>query len=165
MSVGRSGYYSTREQCRRPPPLIYSAVRRGPTNHIGLGAPDQGARQGPIRPLGHIGGRSNQQLQVPGWPQITLRVAADRSKWSNNLALTDRPNILAWHHILTFFHLIERIPLVMLALNLSSHLVSLSVWNECKHREGTNDANDTIGECCVQRQGYEQASMEQRCAQ
>ena len=61
MSVGRSGHCLTREQCRRPPPLIYSAVRRGPTNHIGLGAPDQGASQGPTRPLGHIGGRSNQQ--------------------------------------------------------------------------------------------------------
>jgi hypothetical protein len=39
-----------------PPPPIYTAVRRGPTNHIGLGAPDQGARTRPKRPLGLMEG-------------------------------------------------------------------------------------------------------------
>jgi hypothetical protein len=43
----------------RPPPPIYSAVRRGSTNHIGLGASDQGARTRPKRPLGLIAGDQN----------------------------------------------------------------------------------------------------------
>jgi hypothetical protein len=41
------------------PTFLYSAVRRGPTNHVGLGVPDQGARTRSKRPLGLTGGRSN----------------------------------------------------------------------------------------------------------
>jgi hypothetical protein len=39
-------------------PFLYGTVRRGPPTANGLSAPDQGASQGPIRPLGLIGGRS-----------------------------------------------------------------------------------------------------------
>jgi hypothetical protein len=39
-------------------PLLYGTMRRGPPTANGLSAPDQGASQGPIRPLGLIGGRS-----------------------------------------------------------------------------------------------------------
>ena len=44
---------SRRTSCFEPPAptSIYSVVRRGPTNHVGLGAPDQGARPRPNRPL------------------------------------------------------------------------------------------------------------------
>jgi hypothetical protein len=41
-----------------PTPFLYGTVRRGPPTANGLSAPDQGASQGPIRPLGLIGGRS-----------------------------------------------------------------------------------------------------------
>ena len=43
------------------PHLVFIAqCDRGPLAIDGLGAPDQGAGQGPIRPLGLIGGRSFQ---------------------------------------------------------------------------------------------------------
>jgi hypothetical protein len=35
-----------------PHSLLYGTVRRGPTNPVGLDAPDQGGDQGPSRPLG-----------------------------------------------------------------------------------------------------------------
>ena len=39
--------------CRAPaPPLLYSAGHRGPPTMVWLGAPDQGASQGPVRPVG-----------------------------------------------------------------------------------------------------------------
>jgi hypothetical protein len=58
LSVGRSGSIVNlvSRACRRH--LSIYAVRRGPTNHIRLSAPDQGVRQSPIRSLGLIGGRS-----------------------------------------------------------------------------------------------------------
>ena len=45
---------SRRTSCFEPPAptSIYSTVRRGPTNHVGLGAPDQGARTRPKKAVG-----------------------------------------------------------------------------------------------------------------
>jgi hypothetical protein len=43
-----------------PHPVFIAQCDRGPPAIDGLGAPDQGAGQGPIRPLGLIGGRSFQ---------------------------------------------------------------------------------------------------------
>ena len=43
LSVGFAAHGEPRALSRRPPTSLYSAVRRGPTNHVGLGAPDQDA--------------------------------------------------------------------------------------------------------------------------
>jgi hypothetical protein len=51
-----------RTESQPAPTSIYSTVFRGPTNHVGLGAPDQDARARPKRPLGLTGGRSNLTL-------------------------------------------------------------------------------------------------------
>jgi len=49
-----------RTESRRPLPVFIAQCDRGLPAIDGLGAPDQGAGQGPIRPLGLIGGRSFQ---------------------------------------------------------------------------------------------------------
>jgi hypothetical protein len=43
MLVGSVASGEPRDASLQPPPSLYSAVWQGPTNHLGLGAPDQGA--------------------------------------------------------------------------------------------------------------------------
>ena len=57
---GVAAHGEPRTESRRPPPVFIAQCDRGPPAIDGLGAPDQGAGQGPIRPLGLIGGRSFQ---------------------------------------------------------------------------------------------------------
>ena len=44
-----------RTACRRPPPLYVALRDRGPSTILWLGAPDQGADQGSVGPLGPHG--------------------------------------------------------------------------------------------------------------
>jgi hypothetical protein len=48
----RDGWANLVPWARGPHSLLYGTVRRGPTNLVGLDAPDQGADQGPSQPLG-----------------------------------------------------------------------------------------------------------------
>jgi hypothetical protein len=45
---GNSGCGEPHTLSRQPPPLLYSAVRWGPTNHVGLGTRIRARDQGPI---------------------------------------------------------------------------------------------------------------------
>jgi hypothetical protein len=47
-----------------PNSLLYGTVRQGPTNLVGLDAPDQGVDQGPSRPLGLTWRRSILTLRA-----------------------------------------------------------------------------------------------------
>jgi hypothetical protein len=51
---GESGSGEPRTLSRRPPPLFIALGDGGPPAIDGLGAPDQGASQGPRRPLGFL---------------------------------------------------------------------------------------------------------------
>ena len=57
VSVGSATHGEPRTESRRPP-IFIAQCDRGPPAIDGLDAPDQGVGQGPIRPLGLIGGRS-----------------------------------------------------------------------------------------------------------
>jgi len=56
---GTSSSDQPREQSRRPPPLFIAQGDGGPPAMDGLGAPDQGASQGPKKPLGLLGQEIN----------------------------------------------------------------------------------------------------------
>ena len=58
VSAGSAAHGEPRTESRRPAPVFIAQCDRGPPAIDGLGAPDQGTGQGPIRPLGLIGGRS-----------------------------------------------------------------------------------------------------------
>jgi len=60
VSVGSAAHGEPRSESRWPPSIFIAQCDRGRPAIDGLGAPDQGAGQGPIRPLGLIGGRSFQ---------------------------------------------------------------------------------------------------------
>jgi hypothetical protein len=59
MSVGKWRLRWTSYQEPSSPTFIYNAVWRGPTNHVGLDAPDQGVRTRLKRSLGLMVGNQN----------------------------------------------------------------------------------------------------------
>jgi hypothetical protein len=86
--VGSDGSGQPRVESQPVPTSIYSAVWRRSTNHVGLGAPDQGARARPERPLGLTGGRSN--LTHSSMQRSSSRIRSPPPVSSVSYVLNDR---------------------------------------------------------------------------